>query len=379
MPLDQLSERFRRKQSGTQYRTLLQVLHIDIVLLLSVVLLMTVGLFILYSASNQNSAIFSQGIMHIGLALLIMIVLAQLSPITYARWSLSLFIVSLLLLALVLVIGHIDKGAQRWLNFGLFRFQPSELMKLSLPMMLAWYYQTSNLPPKFKEICIGILLTLLPALLTLKEPDLGTAIILLIAGGGILLFAGIQWRYILGTTFVAAVSAPFLWRAMHDYQKQRILTFLNPARDPLGTGYHIIQSKIAIGSGGIFGKGWLQGTQSHLHFLPAHATDFIFAVFGEEFGFIGSVILLLIYLAIVARCIYITSQAQTTYTRLLAGTLTLILFTSVFINIGMVCGILPVVGLPLPLVSYGGSSMVITLASLGLLMSIHGHQQLLSH
>src|SRR3989338_7726 len=380
MPLqDQLSERFRRKQSGTQYRTLLQVLHIDITLLLSVVLLMTVGLFILYSASNQSSAIFSQGIMHIGLALLIMIVLAQLSPITYSRWSLTLFIISLLLLALVLVIGHIDKGAQRWLNLGLFRFQPSELMKLSLPMMLARYYQTSNLPPKFKEICIGILLILLPVLLTLKEPDLGTAIILLIAGGGILLFAGIQWRYILGTTFVAVISAPFLWRVMHDYQKQRILTFLNPARDPLGSGYHIIQSKIAIGSGGLFGKGWLQGTQSHLHFLPAHATDFIFAVFGEEFGFIGSVILLLIYLAIVARCIYITRQAQTTYTRLLAGTLTLILFTSVFINIGMVCGILPVVGLPLPLVSYGGSSMVITLASLGLLMSIHGHQQLLSH
>ncbi len=267
MPLlNQFLDRFRRKQSGTQYRTLLQVLHLDITLLLSVTLLMTVGLFILYSASNQNSSIFSQGILHIGLALLIMITLAQLSPVTYARWSPIIFSISLLLLLLVLIIGHIDKGAQRWLNLGLIRFQPSELMRLSLPMMLAWYYQKYTLPPTLKTILMGMLIILVPTLLTLKEPDLGTAIMLLIAGGSILLFAGIEWRYILGTTFVAVISAPLLWHFMHNYQKQRILTFLNPERDPLGAGYHIIQSKIAIGSGGLFGKGWLQGTQSHLHF-----------------------------------------------------------------------------------------------------------------
>lgn len=373
-----LHQQLHRKNSGTQYRTIWQVLHLDPFLLLLLLTLIIFGFFILYSASNQQFTIVLQGLIHIGLAAIIMLVIAQLPPYFYERWTPWLYGISLLFLFAVLIIGHIDKGGQRWINFGLFRLQPSEIMKLALPMMLAWYYTNRNLPPKFKDLLVSVFIIIIPVILTAKEPDLGTAITLLIGGACVLLFAGINWNLIIGSLFFAIISVPFLWHFMHDYQRQRILTFFNPERDPLGAGYHITQSKIAIGSGGIFGKGWLMGTQSHLHFLPAHATDFIFAVAGEEFGFFGSILLLIIYLLITARCIYIANKAQDTYTRLLAASLSLMFFMSVFINIGMVCGILPVVGLPLPLISYGGSSMVAIMTGFGILMSIHGHRKLLA-
>jgi len=250
-------------------------------------------------------------------------------------------------------------------------------MRIAIPMMLAWYFSQKELPPTGKDLLISAAIIFIPAMITAKEPDLGSAIIIASGGLCVLLFAGIRWRVIFGLMILTSAAAPFIWHFMHGYQKQRVLTFLNPNRDPLGTGYHIIQSKIAIGSGGIFGKGWLHGTQSHLHFLPEHATDFIFAVSGEELGLIGCSILLLIYLLIVSRCLYIASQAQDTFTRLLAGGLSLLFFISVFVNMGMVTGILPVVGLPLPLISYGGSSMLTILASFGILMSIHGHKKLM--
>ncbi len=369
---------FQRQESGTQYRTFLQVIHLDIPLLIGIITLVTFGFFILYSASNQQMSMVIQEIMHIGLAAIVMFVLAQIPPRAYQRWSPFIFSLGVFLLLVVLIVGRIDKGAQRWINLGFLRFQPSELMKIAIPMMLAWYFSQRPLPPKLKQIGFASLLIIIPALLAAKEPDLGTAIVLILSGFCVFLFAGIGWKLI--TTLFAFIlaSAPIIWHFLHSYQRDRILTFFNPERDPLGKGYHIIQSKIAIGSGGIFGKGWLMGTQSHLHFLPEHATDFIFAVSGEEFGFFGSIFLILIYIFITACCMRIAYQAQDTYTRLLAGSLGLMFFISVFVNIGMVTGILPVVGLPLPLISYGGSSMITLMASFGILMSIQTHRKLWS-
>lgn len=369
---------FQRQESGTQYRTLLQVLHLDFPLLIGIIALVTFGFFILYSASNQQMNIVIQEIMHIGLAAMIMFVLAQIPPRTYQHWSPFVFSLGVFLLLIVLIVGRIDKGAQRWINLGIFRFQPSELMKIAIPMMLAWYFSQRPLPPKLKQIGFASLLIIIPALLTAKEPDLGTAIILILSGLCVFLFAGIGWKLVVPLfTFILA-SVPIIWHFLHDYQRERILTFFNPERDPLGAGYHIIQSKIAIGSGGIFGKGWLMGTQSHLQFLPEHATDFIFAVSGEEFGLFGSIFLILLYLFMTACCMRIAYQAQDTYTRLLAASLGLMFFIAVFVNIGMVTGILPVVGLPLPLISYGGSSMITLMASFGILMSIQTHRKLWS-
>ena len=369
---------FQRRHSGTQYRTLLQVIHLDVPLLIGIIALITFGFFILYSASNQQMNIIIQEIMHIGLAAIVMFVLAQIPPQVYQRWSPFIFSLGVFLLLIVLIVGRIDKGAQRWINLGVFRFQPSELMKIAIPMMLAWYFSQRPLPPKLKQIGFASLLIIIPALLTAKEPDLGSAIILILSGFCVFLFAGIGWKLITALFAFILASAPIIWHFLHNYQKDRILTFFNPERDPLGKGYHIIQSKIAIGSGGIFGKGWLMGTQSHLHFLPEHATDFIFAVCGEEFGLFGCIFLILIYLFITACCIRIAYKAQDTYTRLLAGSLGLMFFISVFVNIGMVTGILPVVGLPLPLISYGGSSMITLMASFGILMSIQTHRKLWS-
>lgn len=373
-----LQQKFQRKESGTQYRTFAQLLHLDFLLLFGIFTLVIFGFFILYSASNQQFSTVSQEIMHIALAMLVMFVVAQIPPRFFQKWSVWLYAVGIILLIIVLTIGRIEKGAQRWLNLGLLRFQPSELMKIAIPMILAWYYSYRDLPPRFKDLIISTGIIIVPVLLTAKEPDLGTAIILLFGGLCILLFAGIRWRYIVSSIALLLVFVPILWHHLHDYQRQRILTFLNPERDPLGAGYHTIQAKIAIGSGGIFGKGWLQGTQAHLHFLPEHATDFIFAVCGEEFGLIGCSLLLLLYLYITLCCVRIANQAQDTYTRLLAASLALMFFISVFVNIGMVTGLLPVVGLPLPLISYGGSSMLTLMTSFGILMSIHGHKKLLS-
>ena len=352
--------------------------HLEPNLLLAAIAFMVLSLFILYSASNENMHVVEKQIIRFILAFVGMFVLAQISPNKYRIWGPWFFLVSLILLAAVLVLGHMNMGARRWLNLGLFRFQPSELMKIGLPIMLSWYFADKPLPPTKKQLLIAAALIITPALLIGKQPDLGTATLIGASGFCVILLAGISWRMIGSLTAVAIAAMPVLWHFMHGYQKRRVLTFLNPERDPLGAGYHIIQSKIAIGSGGLFGKGWLHGTQSHLQFLPEHATDFIFAVCGEEFGLAGGLILLSIYLFIVTRCLIIATQAQDTFTRLLAGSLGLTFFMSVFINIGMVTGILPVVGLPLPLVSYGGTSIVTVLASFGIIMSIHTHRNLVS-
>lgn len=368
----ELTQRHHEKHS------IWHAIHIDIPLFLGILALLGVGLVILYSASNQNIAVVEQQLLHIGLALAVMFVFAQIPPASYQRWATLIYILGLIFVFAVLIVGHIGKGASRWLNLGIIRFQPSELMKLAVPMFLAWHFHKIHLPLAMKTIFYSALIILVPALLIAKEPDLGTAILIAVAGSSVLFLAGLQYRVIGLLTFVICLFAPLLWFFMHDYQRQRVLIFLNPERDPLGTGYHIIQSKIAIGSGGFFGKGWLNGTQSHLHFLPEHSTDFIFAVCGEEFGLIGCTFLIILFMLVVLRGLYITVHAQDTFTRLLAGSLTLTFFVSFFINMGMVSGILPVVGLPLPLISYGGSSMVTLMASFGILMSIQTHRKLVT-
>jgi rod shape determining protein RodA len=284
----------------------------------------------------------------------------------------------LILLIAVLFFGHEGKGAQRWLDLGFFRFQPSELMKLAVPILVATYLAERPLPPTVTRLVISLMMIIVPALLIAKQPDLGTAILIASSGLIVIFLSGISWRLIMGFIIAAASALPVLWYVMHDYQRQRVLTFLNPESDPLGAGYHIIQSKIAIGSGGLFGRGWLEGTQSQLAFLPERSTDFIFSVIAEEFGLIGVGLLLSSYLMIAARGLFIASDAQTSYARLLAGSISLTFLVYVFVNVGMVTGLLPVVGVPLPLVSYGGTSMVTLLAGFGILMSIHTHRRMMS-
>ncbi|HEX2548280.1 MAG TPA: rod shape-determining protein RodA [Gammaproteobacteria bacterium] len=363
---------------NVSYRSFWQYIHVDILLLTGILLLIGLGLVILYSASTNKVAVIENQILRIGISLVVMFIFAQIPPIVYQRWAFLLYIVGVVLLIAVLIGGHIGKGAERWLNLGIIRVQPSEMMKLAIPMFLAAYFHKIHLPLTLKSIAYAALIIFIPAILAAKQPDFGTAIILIVAGASVLLLAGLSWSLIATLIGLGMLSAPFVWYLLHDYQRQRVLTFLNPEHDPLGSGYHIIQSKIAIGSGGFFGKGWLNGTQSHLQFLPEHSTDFIFAVCSEEFGFMGNIILIALYMSIILRGLYITINAQDTFSRLLAGSLTLTFFVSFFINMGMVTGILPVVGLPLPLVSYGGSSMVTLMASFGILMSIQTHRKLLT-
>lgn len=352
-------------------------LNLDLPFLLGILVLVVCGLTILYSASNANISIVLHQAGIFVLGLFIMCLCAKVSPQRYQKIAPWLFGVFTFLLLIVLAIGAVSKGAQRWLNMGLFRFQPAEIMKLILPISLAWYLKDKSLPPNTKILLYSIAIIGVPAVLVAKQPDLGTAIMIAASGFTILLFAGINWKFLLTSLGSIAVSFPVLWHFLHVYQKNRILTFLNPERDPLNSGYHIIQSKIAIGSGGIFGKGWMHGTQSHLQFLPEHTTDFIFSVFGEETGLVGCLFLLAIFIYIVGRGLYIASQAQDTFSRLLAAGLSLTFFFSFFVNIGMVAGILPVVGLPLPMVSYGGSSVVTLMAGFGIIMSLHAHRKLL--
>ena len=362
---------------GQRRSSLAQSLHIDPPLLLGLLLLSGISLFILYSASGQNIDLVWRQVVRLGVGFTVMFALAQLNPAPLKRWAPWIFTIGLGLLVAVLVAGEIGKGAQRWLDLGVFRFQPSEVMKLAMPMMVAWYLSDHPLPPTAKRLAIAGLIIIVPTLLIARQPDLGTAVLVASAGIFVLLFAGIPWRLVAGFTALGAAGAPVLWYFMHDYQRQRVLTFLNPEQDPLGAGYHIIQSKIAIGSGGLYGKGWLNGTQSQLNFLPERSTDFIFAAYAEEFGLFGILVLLAIYLFIIMRGLLIAVQAQDTFTRLLAGSLVMTFFIYIFVNIGMVTGLLPVVGLPLPLVSYGGTSMVTLMAAFGILMSIHTHRKLL--
>jgi rod shape determining protein RodA len=356
---------------------LLAVFHIDLPLLAGVLLLCGFGLIVLYSASGENLAQVQRQAIRIVLALAIMLAVAQINPTTLRRWSPWLYILGVLMLIAVLTFGEVGKGAQRWLDLGVIRFQPSEMVKLAVPLMIAWYLAEKRLPPSWQRLAFAALLTVVPVLLIAKQPDLGTALLVGCAGIFVLFFAGISWRLIGGLIVTLAGAAPVVWYLMRDYQRQRVLTFLDPEKDPLGAGYHIIQSKIAIGSGGIYGKGWLNGTQSQLDFLPERHTDFIFAVLSEEFGLVGVLVLLALYLFVIARGLYIATRAQDTFARLLAGSLTLVFFVYLFVNTGMVSGLLPVVGVPLPLVSYGGTSLVTLMAGFGILMSIHTHRRLL--
>jgi len=355
----------------------LDFIHLDLPLLIGLLLLCGFGLAILYSASGQDMGQIQRQLIRLGLAFLVMLVVAQIHPATLKRWSPWLYLVGLTLLVAVLVFGQMGKGAQRWLDLGFFRFQPSEMVKLAVPMMIAWFLAEKPLPPDWKRLLITLILIIIPVLLIFKQPDLGTSLLVASAGIFALFLAGVSWRIIGGALASLTALAPALWFFMKDYQRQRVLTFMNPESDPLGSGYHIIQSKIAIGSGGVYGKGWLNGTQSNLDFLPERHTDFIFAVLAEEFGFIGILLLLSIYLFIIVRGLYIASRGQDTYSRLLGGALTLVFFVYLFVNTGMVSGILPVVGVPLPLISYGGTSLVTLMAGFGILMSIHTHRKLL--
>lgn len=356
---------------------LLAVFHLDLPLLTSLLLLIGFGLVVLYSASGQDLSQVMGQVTRLGLAFAAMVLLAQIHPRTLCRWSPWLYLAGLALLVAVLAFGDIGKGAQRWLDLGFMRFQPSEMVKLATPMMVAWYFAERSLPPRWYQVIIGLLLVIVPAALIAKQPDLGTSLLVAAAGFLVLFLAGLSWKLILLFAGLVGAAAPIAWSMMHDYQRQRVLTFLNPENDPLGTGYHIIQSKIAVGSGGIFGKGWLNGTQSQLEFLPERHTDFIFAVIGEELGLAGAVLLLCLYAILLMRGLYIATQAQDTFSRLLAGSLTLVFFVYLLVNIGMVTGILPVVGVPLPLISYGGTSLVTLMAGFGILMSIHTHRKLL--
>ena len=356
---------------------LLRKLHIDIPLFIVLFLTSLLSFLILYSAGSQDMDILMRQAGRVGLAFILMTVLAHIDPYQFKRYSMILFSIGIFLLIAVLIMGQIGKGAQRWLDLGFFRFQPSEMIKITTPMMVAWYLADHPLPPKAKQLFIAAILIFVPTLLIAKQPDLGTALLVACSGAGVLFFAGLSWRFILAIGVSLASLTPIIWHFMHDYQRDRVLTFINPEADPLGRGYHIIQSKIAIGSGGIYGKGWLGSTQSELDFLPESSTDFIFAVFAEEFGLFGCLGLLILYLLIIGRSLYIASQAQDTYGRLLASSLAFTFFVYVFVNIGMVIGILPVVGVPLPLISYGGTSVVTLLSGFGILMSIHTHKKLL--
>lgn len=356
------------------YRINSKIFKIDIPLFFLLLFLILVGLSILYSASNQNVHMLIRQSVRIGFAFSIMTIFSLIPPHKYKLWAPWIYTIGLLLLIAVTIIGKSGKGAQRWLDFAFFRFQPSEIMKLAIPMILAWYFDKQSLPLTFKNLTIAALLIFIPGIIIAKQPDLGTALMVIASGVVVVFLAGVSFRLISYLLITASFLAPLFWHLLHDYQKNRIITFLHPENDPLGTGYHIIQSKIAIGSGGAFGKGWQAGSQAHLNFLPEHATDFIFAVTGEEFGFMGCIIILLLMFFIAFRGLYIAKSAQTTFTRLLAGSLAITFFLSAFVNIGMVMGILPVVGVPLPLISYGGSAMVTFLASFGIIMSISTHK-----
>ncbi|MDA3868568.1 MAG: rod shape-determining protein RodA [Gammaproteobacteria bacterium] len=357
---------------------ILRAINIDPVLLLGLLLLTMVGLGVLYSAGDSSIELIQKQGLRVGLAFLVMLIVAQIPQQQLYLWAPWFFVLGIVLLILVLTAGDVGKGAQRWLDLYVIKFQPSEMMKLITPMAVAWYLSERPLPPGAKSLLVAAVLVIMPTVLIALQPDLGTSILVAAAGFFVVFLAGLKWRVLLGVVLMLLGLVPLLWQVMHDYQKQRILTRFNSDTDPLGSGYLIIQSKIAIGSGGLYGKGWLNGTQSQLDFIPERHTDFIFAVFAEEFGMMGAMVLLSLYLFIILRGLYIASCAQDSFGRLLAGSLSLTFFVYLFVNVGMVSGILPVVGVPLPLVSYGGTSMVTLMAGFGMLMSINSNQRLLS-
>jgi len=366
----------RTKRTVTGMARLLKALRLDGMLLSGLAVVSLFGLFVLYSAAGDNTALWFSQLARIGIGFTLLVVLAQvpdhflrmLSPVAWA--------VGIVLLVVVALAGDIGKGAQRWLDLGVVRFQPSEILKLAVPMMCAWYLHQRPLPPAPRDILVVLAVVAVPVGLIAEQPDLGTALLVAAAGIIVLMLAGLSWSYVLGGAVVFGAAVPVIWHFMHDYQRQRVMTLLDPESDALGAGYHIIQSQIAIGSGGVFGKGWMNGSQAQLEFLPERSTDFIFAVIGEELGLLGLVALLAAYLFIVGRGIYMSLQCRDAFARLLAGSIALTFFVYAFVNAGMVMGLLPVVGVPLPLVSYGGTSFVTLMAGFGILMSLHSSRKL---
>ena len=378
MIYEEINSESRARRTLTGATRVLSALKIDGPLVTGLALIAVYGLVVLYSASGQSVPTIIRTVVRIFLGAIAMLVLARVNPNFLRRTTPWLYVIGVFLLIVVAAFGHIGLGAQRWLSIGFVRFQPSELMKLAVPMMCAWYLHERALPPNFPSLLILAGLILLPVGLVAVEPDLGTAALIGVGGALVIVMAGLQVRIMAGLLGLATVGAWFGWRFMHDYQRKRVLTFLDPQTDPLGAGYHIIQSQIAIGSGGLFGKGWMNGSQAQLDFLPERSTDFVFAVIGEEFGLIGLAVLLVLYMFVTARAIFLAMQTQDTFARLLAGSLALTFFVYVFINAGMVTGLLPVVGVPLPLVSYGGTSVVTLLAGFGILMALYSHRKLVS-
>jgi rod shape determining protein RodA len=362
----------------SDFALLMRRLHIDGPLLGGLLLICGFGLFVLYSAVGESSRLLVNQLIRLGVAFAAMLIVAQLPPGFLRRWTPWGYLAGVVLLSLVLFKGDVGQGARRWLDIGI-RFQPSEAMKLAVPMMAAWYLHDRQIPPKLTHLLIIAIMIVVPTIMIAKQPDLGTALLIAASGVIVIVLAGLPFKVMIGLGLAAIPGALGLWNFMQDYQKQRVLTLLNPDSDPLGAGYNIIQSKIAIGSGGLFGKGWTNGSQAQLEFLPERDTDFIFAVLGEEFGLFGVLTLLALYLFVIGRGLFIAVQAHDTYSRLLAGSISLTFMVYVFVNTAMVTGLIPVVGVPLPLVSFGGTSMVTLMAGFGILMSIHSHRKLLPH
>lgn len=338
--------------------------------------IVVVGLVTLFSAADQSVDRVRTQLLSLAIGLVAMWVVANLPPQTLARTAVPLYVLAVILLIGVALFGVVVNGSRRWLNLGITRIQPSELMKIALPLMLAWYFQKFEGRIGWKDFVLAAALIAVPAVLIKRQPDLGTALMITASGFYVLFLAGLSWKIIAGLGAVAAAAAPLAWNMLHDYQRRRILTFLDPAQDPLGAGYHSAQASIAIGSGGVVGKGWLNGTQTHLDFLPERHTDFIFAVYGEEFGLIGNILLVVLYLMLLGRGMVIAANASTMFGRLMAGAVTLMFFTYAFVNMGMVSGVLPVVGVPLPFVSYGGTALLSLFIGIGILMSVQAHRKL---
>jgi rod shape determining protein RodA len=352
--------------------------NIDGPLLGGILVICGLGLVVLYSAVGESMRLWLNQLVRLGVAIVGMLIIAQFSPDFLRRWTPWGYAAGLILLVLVLTQGEVGQGAQRWLDIGI-RFQPSEIMKLAVPMMAAWYLHDRPIPPRFGQLLILAVVILVPTVLIARQPDLGTSLLVAASGLIVVVLAGLPVRLMVTLAVLSVPGAYGLWQFMAEYQKQRVLTLIDPTSDPLGAGYNIIQSKIAIGSGGMFGKGWTNGSQAQLEYLPERDTDFIFAVIGEEMGLLGVLTLLCLYVFVIGRGLYIAMQAPDTYSRLLAGSISLTFFVYVFVNTAMVTGLIPVVGVPLPLVSYGGTSMVTLMAGFGILMSIHSHRKLLPH
>jgi rod shape determining protein RodA len=349
---------------------------VDSTLLVLMIALSMLGLLALFSASYEQPARVASQVVNLAVALIAMWLVAQVHPQTMMRFAVPAYVIGLAFLIAVALFGDVVNGARRWLHVGVTRFQPSEMMKLALPLMLAWYFHKHETALKLRNFAVAVLLLIVPLALIARQPDLGTAALVGAAGFYVIFFAGLSWR-VMATIAGLGIAALFpLWGMLHGYQRRRVLTLLDPTTDPLGAGYHIIQSTIAVGSGGLWGKGWLNGTQAHLEFIPERHTDFIFAVFSEEFGLIGNVVLLVLYALLVGRGLVIAANAATVFARLLAGAISLMFFTYAFVNMGMVSGILPVVGVPLPFLSYGGTALLTLFIGAGILMSIHRHRKL---